>query len=352
MTSPHSPFALALLSVTLLALGLLAPATARAQIPEGVRTILLLVVGNDGPPSVRRAEQAFQHELESRQLEVVLQREPVRRPGDLPVVDTCISGPCLERRIAEAHAQLFVGLGVWLDRPHPQISLTLDDGHGPVNVSERFEPGETDAHFARRLLDLGLHSFQGRHGVRVRIEGTPRGASVVIDHRPTGQLPLVTWMQPGPHDITVAHVDYTTARRHIELTIEGGDVVIELEPSATSVTTTTDAGAPASASVSVTPPAPSSRPIVGPVLLFAIAAAGIAGGAYGLTRSGCVERNSRGECLRQREAPTGGIALGFGGAALALAGAILWLSLGGREAAPGHVAVRVHPKGVDLRVNF
>ncbi|NOY93975.1 MAG: PEGA domain-containing protein, partial [Deltaproteobacteria bacterium] len=272
MTSLRLLCALALLS-------LLAPTAARAQIPEGVQRVLLLVVGNDGPASARRAEQAFQHELESRQLEVVVQREPERRRGELPVVHDCISGPCLEQRLSEAHAQLFVGMGVWLQREQPQIVVTLDDGRGPVNVSERFEPGESDAHFARRVLDQALHLYHGRHGVPLRVEGTPHGASVVIDHRPLGTLPLVTHLPPGPHDITVAHVDYVTQRRHVELGADGDELTITLEPEAEAAVTPPDA--------STTPSAPQrSHPIVGPVLLFVAAAAGVAGGAYGLTRAG------------------------------------------------------------------
>jgi len=225
--SLRHPIALLLL-LLLLAASLLGHGRASAQTPEGVQRVLLLVVASDVPQSARRLEQAFQQALESRQLEVVVQREPEPEPGRPLASDTCISGGCLERRLVEAHAQLLVGLGAWLDREPPQVVLTLDDGHGPVNITERVISGETDQALAARMLDRAMHMFRSRAGVPMRVEGSPAGASVVIDHRPIGQLPVTAHLQPGPHDVTVAHVDYVTERRHVELGEEGAEVHIEL----------------------------------------------------------------------------------------------------------------------------
>lgn len=263
---------------------------------------------------------------------VVVDRATALRRLSAAGAEACEAEDCVPAVLTALGADIVVAVAVWADRSTGaprEVALSLI-GFGPpmVNASAPVESDVTTA--AAVALADALTRWSGAGQANLRIEGTPRGASVTIDSRPAGLLPLASAAPLGQVEVTVSMAGYVSERRTVELIATEGPVVVRFALEREEPTL----GEPEA------PVASSGRAVVGPVLLgLAGAGAGVALGLE-LARPGCVERPADGVCLEERVLRNGNVALLSVAAIGALTGAVLWFALSGDDD-PQAAAARV-----------
>jgi len=111
-----------------------------------------------------------------------------------------------------------------------------------VHATTNVENGDV-ATATRASLNQALSKWPARGLVPLRVEGTPLGATVLLDGQPKGTLPVDIRVQPGSHTLTVSMQGYRdTTRKVVASTTPGPGLTeqVNLEPdSGTNATHTT-----------------------------------------------------------------------------------------------------------------
>jgi hypothetical protein len=97
-----------------------------------------------------------------------------------------------------------------------------------VHATSAIKAGDV-ATAARAALAQALSRWPARALIAVHIEGTPEGATVMVDGQPKGTLPLEVRLQPGKHVVTVASDGYERAERTLRVEATRGDVTERID---------------------------------------------------------------------------------------------------------------------------
>jgi hypothetical protein len=132
--------------------------------------------------------------------------------------------------VAARGARVAVAVAVWSRRgAPPRVSVSLTDAAGRVENggAEASDGGVRDAARAALVAAWGAWSAGGMASLRV--EGTPRGATVTVDRVPFGTLPHEGTLAFGEHALSISAEGHRTARRVFTLGPEGLVVREDLE---------------------------------------------------------------------------------------------------------------------------
>lgn len=184
----------------------------------------------------------------------------------------------------------------------------------------------------RAVLDVRAYQLLGP-GPWLRIEGTPEGATVLIDGESAGTLPYRAPISPGKHDVVVREAGYVRAHQAIEVPNDDSrhvDLRIALEPAqlaASSVAAQSVEGSAAAAPSEATTDstwlaAPVAMGVLG-VGLAAVLTVRIASGV-----DDCVDPDMSMRCTESRSVRPAPTIIGYTLSAALLGGAITWIALG------------------------
>jgi hypothetical protein len=238
---------------------------------------------------------------------------------------------CAVVSLAEHHASMALQLELWVPRgfrAEGSVAVTVKDTRGSSVGRAAFQEmaPEKVREAVQTALEGALAGWPSRGGILVRVDGTPAGASVVVDHDPElgGQLPLELRLSPGAHAISVSQYGYADDEQSISVPQHLDDpleVRVDLRP----------------LSAGQAEPERTQRNrkahLIGASALAAAGAAALIVGSIGLARdSDCAEQSASGVCVREQPsarassatyAAVGGLAL-LGGATWATWVAIKW----------------------------
>jgi hypothetical protein len=140
------------------------------------------------------------------------------------VSSECAQVSCAGALLAAAQAELVVAVAVWQGEEAPQVNVTLVDGTGARYPGHATVASDDVAAAARSAL-LEARSLQLLGpGPWIAVHGEPAGASVWIDGKLMGSLPLRAALSPGDHKLEVQATGYAAKVQ---------PVTIPLEPTAT-----------------------------------------------------------------------------------------------------------------------
>ena len=153
------------------------------------------------------------------------------------------------------------------------------------------------------------------------VDGSPQGATVLIDGQPRGMLPLEVRVQPGTHEVTLSMEGYESASESVQT----------VEP------------APSKVSLHLAPltkeeaHADSRRlnALIGGTVLMGAGAVTLAVALGTLAGRGCIERAPKGDCMEERVVAPAPLALWTSIGAAALIGGASWLVVAKLKQRPG-----------------
>jgi hypothetical protein len=140
------------------------------------------------------------------------------------ITSECAQIGCAAALVSAATAELAVAVAVWQGEEAAQVNITLVDAAGARYPGHAAVAGDDTASAARSAL-LEARSLQLLGpGPWIAVHGEPAGASVWIDGKLMGALPLRAALSPGDHKLEVQATGYAAKVQ---------PVTIPLEPTAT-----------------------------------------------------------------------------------------------------------------------
>lgn len=340
--NPHPscyPCAMPLRSKLVLALvlGVLQPSVVHADAP---RALMMAPMGDADAEMTNNAVTEVRATLEHQGVVFVTP------PRGLSL--ECETQACRAAAATQAGANVAVTVLVWRPtsfRAEGRVEVALTDVSGEtVGAEVDFAADELLA--AVQAARGALESFGRRARVALEITGI-EGAAVLVDGRPVGNVPYRGSLGTGPHRIRVV------VNGEVLLTQE-----VNVEQGAEPILLRVEEGGPAAEDADAESSG-GSRGASNGALLAAGTGLGVAGAgaviwvAVEAARSGCSERNSLGECTRERELRRGpAVAVGVLGAALMATGVVLILRSRGEAESGPEVSARVSPTSAALNVSF
>jgi hypothetical protein len=325
------------------ALAFAAPCTVHAQ-----TAALLPAPSGDGRDAehARHAAAAVRAALEAEGVHVLGEGVVLRRLP--PHLRACARTDCAADVARATGVDLVAGVAVWSADGTVAVTLVTPRGHtypGTASVAGGGVPGA-----ARQALTAARVRQRLGPGPWLRVHGEPAGAQVLVDGTPVGLLPYYGTVAPGAHVVEVRLAGFASTERALHVGLADTDeheVRVRLArlaaPGAAVVAASKDAPAAA---------APHSRPRWGAVLLGAAGVGLLAGASVALVRQGCHARDAEGTCLRGRRLRPVPFALYAGAGAMAVLGAVLWISLPAGGARRATTDLGVGPGGLQLRRRF
>lgn len=317
-----------------LVLGVLQPSVVHADAP---RALMMAPMGDADAEMTNNAVTEVRATLEHQGVVFVTP------PRGLSL--ECETQTCRAAAATQAGANVAVTVLVWQPtsfRAEGRVEVALTDVSGEtVGAEVDFAADELLA--AVQAARGALENFGRRARVALEITGI-EGAAVLVDGRPVGTVPYRGSLGTGPHRIRVVvngevlltqEVNVEQGAEPILLRVEEGGADEEADEADTSRGAPNGALLAAGTGVGVAG--------VGAVLWVVVEAA----------RSGCSERNTLGECTRERELRRGpAVAVGVLGAALMATGVVLILRSRGEAESGPEVSARVSPTSAALNVSF
>jgi len=145
----------------------------------------------------------------------------------------CAALECASEALAARGARVAVAVAVWSRRgAPPRVSVSLTDAAGRVENggAEASDGGVLAA--ARAALDAAWVAWSAGGMASLRVEGTPRGATVTVDRVPFGTLPHEGMLAFGEHALSISAEGHRTVRRAFTLGPEGLVVREDLDEAA------------------------------------------------------------------------------------------------------------------------
>jgi hypothetical protein len=222
---------LAAFVVVLLSARLPVAAAADALLAPGSEVALLSPGGDPGAPAALRGEVVEAVERAFRKMGYRV-RSPRRVSRDLAGknLDPChVLRDCDQAAVLRAlEVGAVVSAALWLEEGGKTPKLVVvrvthaeGSGVGEVPVGEA---GLTDAVGA--AVAMAINESGKRRAVPVRIESTPGGARVEIDHEPVGATPVEVELAPGKRVVTVSAEGFVTESEYVEVPAGGGEALV------------------------------------------------------------------------------------------------------------------------------
>jgi PEGA domain len=141
-------------------------------------------------------------------------RARLARAADKPCLDIDCAGSVLD--VVGADMLVAVVVGQDGGRPVDVLVGMVDMNGHRVYGSERIADGDV-ARAARAAFQRALGRWPARGLVAVHVDGSPAGASVLVDGQPRGVLPVELHLQPGSHTLSVTMAGYLSEQRALQL---------------------------------------------------------------------------------------------------------------------------------------
>lgn len=274
----------------------------------------------------------------------------------LPAGARCPERECLVAARQAARADWAVVVALWEGSGEDPrtLAIGLVGGDGVEYGGSAAVGGGDLAAAAREAVRQARARARLGPGPWLFIDGEPEGASVRVDGELVGQLPWRIWVKPGLHSVEVSAPGRQTWAQEVRIPDDAGATTRLTARLAALGDPGRQVGGAASREGRSGAPEERGRGVwgvMGPVLLGAAGLAALGYDAVVLARAGCDQRAEDGTCLVGRRLRTVPFALyGVGGVA-AVAGAVLWLVLGGGDGEAGPT-VGVGPRGVGMVASF
>jgi hypothetical protein len=169
------------------------------------------------------AQKSVLATLREQGIKVRFQSFKAARSGS-EVTSDCAQVSCAGALLSAAQAELVVAVAVWQGEEAAQVNVTLVDASGARYPGHASISGNAAGVAARSAL-LEARSLQLLGpGPWIAVHGEPAGASVWIDGKLMGALPLRAALSPGDHKLEVQATGYAAKVQ---------PVTIPLEPTAT-----------------------------------------------------------------------------------------------------------------------
>ncbi len=185
-------------------LGLAASSPAAADEP---RTVLLMPVGGSAPEARRgEVDRALRQALRERGF-VIRDAAEASKQNEQAGGQACTEAVCLWRLVRDAHAWGGMVVGLWRSNwPGAEYRLvgSLVGPSADQRTQKMVELTGPVQRAVATLVEQLLRALQEEAPVTVLLDGAPEGASVVVDGRLRGELPVRIQLRPGRHRLAVS----------------------------------------------------------------------------------------------------------------------------------------------------
>jgi hypothetical protein len=239
----------------------------------------------------------------------------------------CADTECATELLSRGDASHAVAIALWGRGARcERVAVTLVDGVGSAYGGEVAVEGADVARALDAALEAALARAARGAGVRVRVSGSPEGATITLDRIPWGTLPHEAPVAEGEHTLAVSAEGYESERRALTVGEDPVHLEVRLAPTADGRPTATREDPV----VAVQSGAPD------PLLLglgTAVGVVGLASGSVGVLALAAPAGPSSDPGSRE-EPDVGAAAAWLGVGAAALLGGVVLLIVGATSAGP------------------
>ena len=179
---------------------------------DETRTVLLMPVGGSAPEALGAEVDRTLRKALQEQGFTLREAADASRQNEQAGGQACTEAVCLWRLVRDAHAWGGMVVGLWRSNwPGAEYRLvgSLVGPSADQRTQKMVELTGPVQQAVETLVGQLLRGLQEEAPITVLLDGAPEGASVVVDGRLRGELPVRIQLRPGRHRLAVSRYGHT-----------------------------------------------------------------------------------------------------------------------------------------------